>query len=173
MRLYLTGFMGAGKTTVGRELARRLGWTFVDLDEEVESRAGMAVREIFARHGEADFRRRERELLAETWSVDPAVVAVGGGTLADPATLESARAHGTVVWLNPSFATLVGRIGPLGKADRPLFRDEAAALDLYRERLRFYRGADLTIDVGATETPAEVVSRIRLELRLPEAACST
>lgn len=173
MRIYLTGFMGAGKTTVGRCLATRLGWPFLDLDEELERRGGASVRELFERHGEPEFRRRERELLAETLAREPLVVAAGGGTLADATNLEAARAAGAVVWLNPTFETLVRRIGPLGKADRPLFRDEASALALYRERLRFYRAADLVVDVRADEAAEEVAARVRLELRLPEGACST
>lgn len=173
MRIFLTGFMGAGKSTVGAELARSLGWQLVDLDAEIERLAGATVREIFARQGEAEFRRRERELLLATTIRDSVVVATGGGTLADPANLAAARRAGTVVWLHPAFETLMQRIGPLGKQDRPLFRDETAALALYRERLPQYRAADLTVEIGRDETPAEIAARIRLSLRLPEAACST
>lgn len=171
MRIYLTGFMGAGKTTVGRLLAGRLGWAFLDLDERIEQRAARSVREIFESAGEPEFRRLEREALAATFGADRLVVAAGGGTFADPGVLEAARAGGLVVFLNPPFATLVARIGALGKPDRPLFRDEASALALYRERLPGYRRADLTIDVGAAELPEELVSRILLAL--PERACTT
>jgi len=171
MRIYLTGFMGAGKTTVGRLLADRLGWPFVDLDAEVESRTGRSIRDLFAAAGEPEFRRLEREALAATFAADPLVVAVGGGTLADPAVLEAARARGLVVFLNPPFATIAARIGGLGKSDRPLFRDEASALALYRERLAAYRRSDLTVDVGPAETAEEVAARIALGL--PERSCST
>lgn len=173
VRIYLTGFMGAGKSTVGAALARSLGWQLVDLDAEIERLAGATVREIFARRGEAEFRRQERELLLATAGRDAVVVATGGGTLADPANLAAAREAGTVVWLHPAFETLMRRIGPLGKEDRPLFRDETSAFALYRDRLPHYRAADLTVDIGPDETPAEIAARIRLSLRLPEAACST
>ncbi len=171
MRIFLAGFMGAGKTSVGKRIAERLEIPFVDLDAEVESCAGLSVREIFARQGEAEFRAREHTALRAALELDPVVVALGGGTLGLPGVLDELRARGLLVWLSPAFATLVRRIGALGKDDRPLFRDEAAAFDLYRERLPVYRRADLILEVGPTETPEEVTSR--LALALSEAKCST
>ncbi len=167
MRIYLTGFMGAGKSAVGRRLAERLGIPFVDLDEEIEARAGLRVREIFERHGESEFRRLEQEALMATGEHPPepgVVVATGGGTVAFEANARWIRANGLAVWLNPAFATIVRRIGGLGKKDRPLFRDEAQALALYRERLPAYRQADLTVDVRPEEHPQEVAARIVLLL---------
>ncbi|HEY2738306.1 MAG TPA: shikimate kinase, partial [Thermoanaerobaculia bacterium] len=79
MRIYLTGFMGSGKSTVGRLLAERLGMPFIDLDAEIEQRAGITVREIFERHGEPVFRRLEQEALRATEEMPDAVVATGGG----------------------------------------------------------------------------------------------
>ncbi len=171
MRIYLTGFMGAGKTTVGRRLAERLGWPFVDLDGEVEKTAGMAVREVFAARGEAAFRELELEALRRTLELDPAVVATGGGTPTAEPALRLLRAHGLVVWLNPTFATIAARIGALGKADRPLFQSEAQALALYGKRLPAYRLADLTVDVAAQEEAGEVAARIAL--LLAARACAT
>jgi shikimate kinase len=173
VRIYLTGFMGSGKTTVGRLLAERLSWPFVDLDAEIEDRERSTIRELFETRGEGEFRRIERAVLTETFAADPLVVAVGGGTLAEPGILGAARRHGTVVWLHPAFETLVRRIGPRGKTERPLFRDEASALALYRERLASYRRADLVVEIGSEETPPEIVGRIVLDLRLPERACTS
>ena len=170
MRLVLTGFMGSGKTTVGREVARRLGWPFVDLDEQIESRAGSTVREIFESHGEKHFRELERQALGLALELDPLVLAAGGGTLTHPASLEEARAGSVIVWLHPSFATIVRRVGGRGKESRPMFRDEAAALALYRERLAAYSTADLTVDISDGESPSEVASRILI--RLQERGCS-
>ena len=165
MRIFLTGFMGAGKTTVGRRLAELLGVPFVDLDQEIELRAGSTVREIFEQHGEPSFRRLELEALQAVLMSDELVVATGGGTMAGETGARLIHGAGLSVWLNPSFATIVGRIGGLGKGDRPLFRDEAQALALYRNRLPAYRKADVTVDVGPAEAPEEVAARIAMLLR--------
>lgn len=162
MQIYLTGFMGSGKSTVGRRLARRLGVPFVDLDEEIERRAGMRVREIFERHGEPAFRQMEAEALRETASRPDVVVATGGGTMMFEGNVRLIRSAGLSVWLNPAFATIVSRIGALGKQDRPLFKDEVQALALYRERLPAYRRADLTLDIAPGEGPEEIAARIAL-----------
>ena len=165
MRVFLTGFMGAGKTAVGRLLADRLGTLFVDLDREVELRAGMSVREIFEAHGEPAFRQLEHETLRATLELPDAVVATGGGTVAFDDNARLLGAAGLTVWLNPPFSAIVERIGALGKRDRPLFRDETHAWALYRQRLPAYRAAaDLTVDVAPAESPEEVASRVALLL---------
>ncbi|HEX6862863.1 MAG TPA: shikimate kinase, partial [Thermoanaerobaculia bacterium] len=91
--------------------------------------------------------------------------ATGGGTVTFEANARWIRANGVSVWLNPAFGTIVGRIGGLGKRDRPLFREEAQALALYRERLPAYRQADLTVDVGPAEQPEEIAARIAFLLK--------
>jgi shikimate kinase len=171
MRIYLTGFMGCGKTTVGRALARRLGIPFVDLDHEIERQAGMTVRLIFERQGEPAFRRMEADALRGTLALPDVVVAMGGGTMTFEANARLAAANGLTVWLNPAFATIAKRIGGRGKADRPLFKDEVQALALYRERLPAYRRADLTVDVAPHEGPEEIAARIAL--RIGNRTCAT
>ncbi len=162
MRVFLTGFMGAGKTVVGELLAERLGVPFLDLDREIEARSGMGIRQIFETQGEAAFRQSERETLRALLALPDAVVATGGGTFTFEANARLMGENGMSVFLNPPFATIVARIGALGKTDRPLFRDEMQALTLYRERLPAYQRADLTVDVGAGEGPQEVAARIAL-----------
>ena len=171
MRVFLTGFMGAGKTTVGRRLAERLSDPFVDLDQEVERRAGMRIREIFDSQREPAFRLLEQEALRATFDLPDVVVATGGGTMTFEANASWMRSNGLAVWLNPPFATIVARIGALGKEDRPLFKDEVQAFALYRQRLPAYRRADLTVDAGPDEGPEEIAARIAM--RIAERRCAT
>lgn len=171
MRIYLVGFMGAGKTTVGRSLAGLLGVPFVDLDGEIEARAGATIREIFESRGEPEFRRLEAEALRETARHPDVVVATGGGTMTFESNRRWMEGHGLTVWLSPPFSALVARIGSLGKEDRPLFRDEAQAFQLYRARLPAYRKARLQVDVAPSEEPQEVAARVALLIR--QTACAT
>ncbi len=171
MRVYLVGFMGAGKTTVGQRLAARLGCPFVDLDESIEARAGMSVRAIFERRGEPEFRAMEREALRETLRHPRVVVATGGGTVTFEANRELIAANGVSVWLRAPFDAIAARIGGEGKSDRPLFRDEAQAFALYRERLPAYRRSDLEVAVAPAEEPEEIAARI--ELLLAGGRCAT
>lgn len=164
MRIFLTGFMGSGKTSVGRRLGDRLGLPFADLDQAIEERAGAPVREIFERRGEPEFRRLEAEMLSELVASPELVLATGGGTVAAAPARRLLAASGVTVWLNPPFATIVERIGGLGKLDRPLFRDETQAWELYRARLPAYRTCDVQVDVAPRETVDEVAARIELRV---------
>ena len=164
-RVYLTGFMASGKSTVGPLLADSLGHRFVDLDWLIEAKAGRPIPLIFAEGGEPAFRVAEAEALDETTRSSRMVVATGGGALVTPAALRTARMAGPVVWLRASADTVVHRLGdatgrPLlaGPDGRPLW---GAALrerveSLMAEREAYYAQADVIVDANA---PAAVVTR--------------
>ena len=162
MKIYLVGFMGSGKTTVGRELAARIDAPFFDLDELIEAAEQMTVRDVFAQKGEPYFRKRERDLLRSTRNLDSAVVATGGGTFTFDENIQFIQSEGLSVFLSAPYALLRSRIGT--KEDRPLFRDDITTHELYANRIRYYRMSDITIDVREEETPAEIVERLVLEL---------
>ena len=165
MRVFLTGFMGSGKTTVGRLLSRRLGLPFIDLDHEIERCAGMTVKEIFQRGGEPLFRRLEHDVLASCVAGEErSVLATGGGTPTVEANRRLMAESGVSVWLDPPFSAITERIGGLGKVDRPLFQDESQALALYRDRLPVYRRADVRLTIDPAEAPEEVAARLALLL---------
>ena len=162
MKIYLVGFMGAGKTTVGRELALRVDAPFFDLDELIEAAEGKTVRQIFDQHGEPYFRKRERDILRSTRHLDRAVIATGGGTFTFDENIQFIQSEGLSIYLSAPYSLVRSRTA---KADtRPLFRDDGAAHDLYTARVRYYRMSDLTVEVRDNETPSELVERIILEL---------
>ncbi|HVS15030.1 MAG TPA: shikimate kinase [Thermoanaerobaculia bacterium] len=163
MRIYLVGFMGAGKTAVGRCLARRLGWRFVDLDREIERRSGVSVAEIFEREGEPGFRSRETAALRRISRRQRTVVATGGGTLTDPENAEVIRASGRSVFLDAPLEVLFDRVERSAR-DRPLFSDRAQARALYESRLAAYRSADLVVPVTAEDRPEAVAERVAARL---------
>lgn len=162
MKIYLVGFMGSGKTTVGRELAARIDAPFFDLDELIEAAEKMSIREMFAQKGEPYFRKRERDLLRSTRNLDSAVVATGGGTFTFDENIQFIQSEGLSVYLSAPYALLRARIGT--KDDRPLFRDDLSTHELYANRIRYYRMSDLTLDIREEETPVEIVERLLLEL---------
>ena len=154
--LVLVGIMGAGKTTMGRRLATHLGLPFVDADTEIELAAGMAIQDIFAKHGEAHFRDGERRVLARILAEGPKVVATGGGAFMQPATRERIAASGISIWLNPEFDVVMRRVRK--RNNRPLLNTpdpEAAMRRLMEERAPVYALADLTIE--SNEAPHESV----------------
>jgi shikimate kinase len=163
MKIYLVGFMGAGKTTVGRTLAERLDAPFFDLDELVEAAEKMSIKDIFAQHGEPLFRKRERDILRSTHYFDDAIVATGGGTFTFEENVQFIQTEGFSVFLSAPYTLLRSRIGDKA-AERPMFRDDVAAHELYNSRLRFYRMCDITVEIREEETPGEIAERIVLEL---------
>ena len=136
--IWLVGMMGAGKSAVGAVLAGRLGRTLLDTDLELERRAGLTVREIFERYGEAEFRRRERALLLELLG-SPQVVALGGGGLSEPGLARELAGKVTLVYLRARPETLAARLGEA--LDRPLLRGLPAAERLERIRALLERRA--------------------------------
>jgi shikimate kinase len=174
-RIVLTGFMGAGKTTVGRLLAARLGWDFLDLDAYIESRTGLAVPSIFAAHGEAHFRQFESQALACALGRENIVLALGGGTpeiLTNRLLLEQTPATATI-FLDAPFPTLFDRcmmqaLNP-GATDRPNLADPATAEARFLARQPIYRRlAQHTIDT-ANLTTEETVTTLLARLHMPPA----
>ena len=161
--IYLLGFMGSGKSTVGQLLASALGWPLIDLDTVIEAGQGLTIREIFENSGEPFFRQIERAALVEASKAEPAVIALGGGTFAQPPNVDLIReSGGTTVWLDCPPEIL--RVRCQGLENRPLFRDEQSFTNLYMERLPYYRLAEFRISTESHK-PDEVVEQI-LSLRV-------
>jgi shikimate kinase len=162
--VWLIGYRGTGKTTVGRLLADRLGWGWVDCDVELERRAGRTIRQIFAAEGEAGFRLREAELLEELCGVAGHVVATGGGVVLDPRNRERLRQAGRVVWLTADAATVWQRLqGDAATAERrPTLTvgGLAEVEELLRAREPLYRECAHTVVATAGRSPEEVVAEI-------------
>lgn len=173
-RLVLTGFMGAGKTTVGRLLAGHLGWEFLDLDDYIESRTGLAIPSIFAAHGEPHFRKLESEALASALGRANIVLSLGGGapeTLTNRLLLEQTPATATI-FLDAPFATLYDRcmlqaLNP-GATARPNLADPAAAERRFAVRHPIYtRLASHTVDTASLSTE-QTVATLLARLHLPK-----
>ncbi|WP_436639527.1 shikimate kinase [Microbaculum sp. FT89] len=152
----LIGMMGAGKSSVGRRLAARLGLPFIDADTEIEAAAGCSISEIFEQHGEAYFRDGERKVIARLLEDGPQVLATGGGAWMNDATRENIAAHGVSVWLNADLDVLLRRVKRRG--NRPLLKVEDIDSTLRRlvgERYPVYALADAT--VHSRDVPHDVV----------------
>jgi shikimate kinase len=162
----LTGFMGAGKSTVGPLLAGRLGWSFLDVDDVMEAEGGATIAELFSRHGEAVFREREQTAIARLAGLDAQVLALGGGAIEHAGTrsLLLGSEDTLLVHLEVELTTVLARCS--GTEDiRPVLADHANLASRYQRRLPLYRTAHVSIAVDAL-TPDEVVEAILHAARL-------
>jgi shikimate kinase len=155
-KLYLVGFMGAGKSSVARALSRRVGWRAEDIDERIEAREGRRVADIFAQHGEPYFRAAERGVLHDLVPQRQIIVATGGGTFADAENRALMLADGAVAWLDVPLARVLDRVPRDGR--RPLAADRAQMEQLFERRQIFYSQAHLRVD--ASKPLQEVVERL-------------
>jgi len=159
-RIVLTGFMGSGKTTLGPLLAARLGWSFIDVDDVIEAEAGVTIAELFARHGEAAFRERERATIARLAAGDSLVLALGGGAIEHQATrdLLLTAPETLLIHLEVELATTLKRCAGTELA-RPILADQANLESRYQRRLPLYRMAHISIPVD-TLFPEQIVEQI-------------
>jgi shikimate kinase len=167
-RIVLTGFMGAGKSTVGRLLASRLGWEFLDLDTHLENRTGATIPDLFARHGEAHFRRLESTALASALGRSHTVLALGGGTPEEVTNrlLIEQTPDTLSIFLDAPFPTLFDRC-MLQEIGRPVLADPVAAEERFARRRPLYiRMSRLTVDTSAL-SPEETVAELLAELNHP------
>ena len=163
--IVLVGMMGVGKSSVGRRLAARLGIPFADADTEIEKAAGMSIADVFARHGEADFRSGEARVIARLLESGPQVLATGGGAFMNVKTRDAIRAKGVSIWLKAEFEVLLRRISKR-RNERPLLQtdDPAETLrTLLAEREPIYAQADLTVhsrDVSHDAIVADIMTAL-------------
>lgn len=162
-KIVLTGFMGTGKTAIGRLLAERLGLPFLDLDELIEQETGRTIKEIFAREGEPAFRCLERELIRRLAPVEDCILATGGGAVLDPENVKNLKAHGVLIGLTAKPEAILARVG---KGDeRPLLsgHDRFARIQaLLKARAPFYQQADFTLDTTDLSVEEAVLRLIDL-----------
>jgi|Deesub1362A_J573_1020465.scaffolds.fasta_scaffold00412_3 3-dehydroquinate synthase len=161
MKIVLTGFMGTGKTSVGRELSRRLGYPFIDTDDLIEEREGMPISMIFKEKGEPYFRRVEKEVVHEVSGMRDVVVATGGGVIKDRDNVEALRERGILIWLRTEPMVILRRVMAEG-GKRPLLNVDEPLKEINRllsEREALYRQADISVETSYI-TPGEAAEEI-------------
>jgi shikimate kinase len=163
--LVLVGMMGAGKSSIGRRLAQRLGIGFVDADAEIEAAAGMTIAEIFSTYGEPDFRSGEARVIARLLDQGRQVLATGGGAFMNAETRAGIRQKGVSVWLKADFEVLMKRVKRRATADRPMLQGDPAQRirQLMNERYPVYAEADVTVmsrEVSHEVIVSEIVSEL-------------
>jgi thiamine-phosphate diphosphorylase len=157
-RLYFVGFMGCGKTAIGRHIAARTGIPFVDLDTEIEKTSGLTVRALFESLGEPAFRERESAFLQGTEALPNAIVSTGGGSYVSEGNRRTIARLGTAIFLDVPLDALLARIS--GKTDRPLFVSATQAASLHREREPFYRMAPVHVSLTGRESIEEAADKV-------------
>lgn len=161
--IILVGFMGTGKSSVGKRLAKLLGWSFIDTDVEIERLTGLSVSEIFRRHGETRFRSEERLLVMRLKEQGNCVIATGGGTVLNPLNWEELDQSGVMITLYASLDVIYERIGY--RNDRPLLKGDREEIEeRWAKRQPVYRKADLiidTTDMGIDEVVQEIIHEIK------------
>jgi len=164
--IYLVGFMASGKTTVGRSLADRLGWNFVDTDEDIEAQQGVTISEIFDSRGEEEFRKLETEaVLNRVRMVErgkPTVVVLGGGAFVQQVNFEMLENNGVTVWLDCPLQMIMQRVGQ--SSHRPLARDPESLKALYETRRAAYARADFRVDIVSDDPEPAVDSILHLPI---------
>jgi shikimate kinase len=157
-RVYLVGFMGSGKTAIGRRVADRLGIPFVDLDTEIERTSGLTIRALFDAFGEGAFRERESAFLEGTQALPDAIVSTGGGSFVAESNRRTMVRLGTPVFLDTPFEVVRARLS--GKTDRPLFASVEQAARLFAERQPFYRMAPVRVCLTGRESIEESADKV-------------
>jgi shikimate kinase len=164
--LYLIGFMGSGKSAVGRLLADELGWSFADIDEDIENAHGISIAEIFDTRGEPEFRDMEQEALRkrvrEIECGKPMVLALGGGAFVDPANRKLLQERGVTVWLDCPFPRITARLD--GQTHRPLARDPEQFQQLFDDRRDAYCQAEHRIEADTDDATAIVAQILKLPI---------
>ncbi len=159
--IYLVGFMASGKTTIGRLLAEELGWSFADIDQDIEGQHKVSIAEIFDKRGEEEFRKIENEAVrrrvGEVVRGRPLVLALGGGTFCDEANQALLLENGVSIWLDCSLSRVSGRLE--GTSHRPLARDSRKFEQLYQQRQSEYSKAECRVEIHSDD-PAEAVAAI-------------
>ena len=157
-KIYLVGFMGSGKTTVGKILSKKLKYPFVDLDNEIEFREGLTIPQIFNLKGEQYFRKLEREVLEDvTENLPKFVMATGGGLGANPTAMEYMKKHGLVVWLDVDFESFLKRTQR--DPNRPLLKKPIEELkELFEKRKEVYSRAHIRI--RSQRSPEETAKKV-------------
>src|ERR1700704_6662471 len=159
--IFMVGFMGAGKTTVGRALAEHLEYDFFDLDELIETKAGKSVQAIFSELGEAEFRRLEHEAIRACSNRSRAVIALGGGAYVSEENRTLLRTIGRTIWLDCPLDVCLRRVS--GDTSRPLLGDEAEMQELLEARRGAYAEADVVVQTGEL-SPEQLVPEITRSL---------